>query len=79
MTKELTKIILIDLAGLAFFAALVAFPDAIGGITIVGLGLAFVIFIANGIAAQWTWRDTAAVAAPIVLSALWKASHGEKH
>jgi hypothetical protein len=71
------KIILIDLAGLAYFAALVMFPNAIGGITIVGFGLAFVAFIANGVAARWTWENTAVVASPFIIGALRRAGRKE--
>ena len=73
--RPLVKIILVDLAGLAFFAALVMFPNAIAGITIVGLALGFILMMVNIVASGWTWKDTAIVASPLIFSALRKASH----
>ena len=74
MSKTLIKIIAIDLAGLAGFALLVMFPNAIGGILILGVALGFGYIVVDAVSSQWTWKDTAIVASPMIFGALLRAN-----
>jgi hypothetical protein len=71
------KIILIDLAGLALFGALVMFPDAVGGILFLGVMLGFGYIVLDAVVCQWTWKDTAIVASPLIFGTLRRANRDE--